>query len=136
MGLRQSIDENERKKINKTVPLKESLNEQTDQKKEIGVNKTRVPPKPPVRTVSRDSVSARARSHDDGAKSTCAPHTAVLCDREPHMIKLTGSQCDRTVLRDNMSVHGLVPRNPKRDGLDSSLTTPFKRPVRLIEVSP
>lgn len=132
-GPRQSTDESEKRKISKTGPWKESLKEQTDQNEQIGVNKPRVPPKPPVRTVSRDSVSARARSRDDVAKSTCTPHTAVLRDREPHMIRLTGSECDRTVLRDNMSVHGHVPRNPVRDGLGSSRTTPFQRPVRLIE---
>lgn len=132
-GPRQSTDESEKRKISKTGPWKESLKEQTDQNKQIGVNKPRVPPKPPVRTVSRDSVSARVRSRDDGAKSTCTPHTAVLRDREPHMIRLTGSECDRTMLRDNMSVHGLVPRNPVRDGLGSSRTTPFQRPVRLME---
>ena len=129
-GPRESTDESENRKISKTVPWKESVKEQADQKKQIGVNKPRVPPKPPVRTVSRDSVSARARSRDDGA-----PHTAVLRDREPHMIRLTGSEYDRTELRDNMSVHGLVPRKPVQDGLGSSRTAPFQRPVRLIEVS-
>lgn len=136
---RQNVAENafsEKKKTNKTVSWKETPTKsaQTDQRKEIFNEKPRVPPKPPVRTVSRDSRAVRAGSRRDDAKWTYMPETMISRDRKPQTIRMSESGRERTVLPDTgLSVHRLIPKNSPRDGLDIYATTPVKRPVIIIE---
>lgn len=126
---RAPVDKNRAKK---TVSWNESLkaNLPTNVNKQIPNEKPRIPPKPPVRTVSRDSRALRTKSRDGGVEMTFSADSVavkklresertILRDSGTEMFRSHGSESGRIVLRDSdMFGYGQVDRNPARNGVD------------------
>lgn len=97
----------------KNVSWNESLKATTpiNLKRQTPVEKPRVPPKPPVRTVSRDSNVVRTMSRDGGALRTM----------------LRDSDALRKESRETSTLKYLqVPRNPTPNGVNKSVQQPVK----------
>ena len=153
----------EESRAKKTVSWNESLraNTPTDVNKQISNEKPRIPPKPPVRTVSRDSGAIRTVSrdsgairtllHDSGAARTMSRDSGAERTFSPAGTLSRGSE--GTISRDivsakpglrdsNMFGYGHVARNPPRDGVSRSAEKNFaipavvpQQPVKRIGVS-
>ena len=122
----------EESRAKKTVSWNESLraNTPTDVNKQISNEKPRIPPKPPLRTVSRDSGAIRTVLRDSGAIRTVSRDSGTERTFSPAGILPRGSEGTisrdsgvprdivsvKTGLRDsNMFGYGNVARNPPRD---------------------
>ena len=122
----------EESRAKKTVSWNESLraNTPTDVNKQISNEKPRTPPKPPVRTVSRDSGAIRNVSRDGGAIRTLLRDSGAERTFSPAGTLSRGSE--GTISRDivsakpglrdsNMFGYGHVARNPPRGGVSRSV---------------
>lgn len=143
----------EESKAKKTVSWNESLraNTPTDVNKQISNEKPRIPPKPPVRTVSRDSGAIRTVSRDSVAIRTLLRDSGA--ERTFSLAGTLSRGSEGTISRDivsakpglrdsNMCGYGHVARNPPRDGVSRSAENNFaipavvtQQPVKRIGVS-
>lgn len=110
----------------KTVSWNESLraNTPTDLNRQINPNeKPRIPPKPPVRTVSRDGGAVRTASRESGAERTMSRETRAITtalqnsgaerSRDSGAVRtlLPDSVTERTLLRDSSPGRTVLPNS-------------------------